>query len=65
MPKQKTRKSILKRVKVTKTGKVLRGHHGAGHRKAHKSKRRIRSFRISVKTTKKQAKMIKRIINKS
>lgn len=39
MPKQKTRKSILKRVKITAKGKILRRHQlGAGHLKRNKSK---------------------------
>lgn len=38
MSKQKTKKSILKRVKVTSSGKILRRHQlGAGHLKRHKS----------------------------
>ena len=39
MPKQKSKKSFAKRVKVTSTGKILRRHQlGAGHLKRHKSK---------------------------
>lgn len=39
MPKQKTNKSVLKRVKITSTGKLLRRHQlGSGHLKRHKSK---------------------------
>lgn len=39
MPKQKTKKSIFKRLKITSTGKLLRRHQlGAGHLKRHKSK---------------------------
>ena len=39
MPKQKTNKSIFKRVKITSTGKILRRHQlGAGHLKRNKSK---------------------------
>lgn len=39
MPKQKTKKSILKRVKITSKGKILRRHQlGAGHLKRNKSK---------------------------
>lgn len=39
MPKQKTKKSIFKRVKITSTGKILRRHQlGSGHLKRHKSK---------------------------
>lgn len=39
MPKQKTRKSIQKRIKVTKNGLLLRRHQlGNGHLKRKKSK---------------------------
>lgn len=39
MPKQKTNKTILKRLKVTSKGKLIRRHQlGAGHLKRHKSK---------------------------
>ena len=39
MPNQKTNKSILKRVKITSKGKLLRRHQlGAGHLKRKKSK---------------------------
>lgn len=39
MPKQKTNKTILKRVKITSTGKILRRHQlGAGHLKRNKGK---------------------------
>ncbi len=38
MSKQKTKKSILKRVKITSGGKILRRHQlGAGHLKRNKS----------------------------
>lgn len=39
MPKQKTRKSINNRLKITSTGKLLKRHQfGAGHLKRKKSK---------------------------
>ena len=39
MPKQKTNKSLYKRVKITSSGKILRRHQlGAGHLKRHKTK---------------------------
>ena len=42
MPKQKTNKSVLKRVKITSSGKLLRRHQfGAGHLKRHKSKQAL------------------------
>ena len=45
MPKLKTKKSISKRVKITKTGKVLRRKPGARHYKAGKSGGRKRKLR--------------------
>lgn len=62
MPKQKTRKSAVKRFKITKKGKVLRGHQYARHRRAHKSKRRIRSYHRPVALNKQQEKKIKRML---
>ena len=39
MPKQKTNKSVFKRVKITSTGKILRRHQlGSGHLKRKKGK---------------------------
>jgi large subunit ribosomal protein L35 len=45
MPKQKTNKSLAKRLKVTGRGKILRRHPGSGHLKSVKSSKRIRRFR--------------------
>ncbi len=42
MPKLKVKKSVAKRFKVTKTGKVMFGHQYTSHLKLHKSKRRQR-----------------------
>ncbi len=42
MSKIKTKKSLSKRFKVTKTGKVMFSHQYQGHLMRHKSKRRIR-----------------------
>jgi large subunit ribosomal protein L35 len=44
MPKLKTRKSVAKRVKITKHGKVLRRKPGARHYKVHKSGARTRKL---------------------
>jgi large subunit ribosomal protein L35 len=44
MPKIKTRKSMAKRIKVTGTGKILRGHAFQNHKKAAKSKRSLRKM---------------------
>ncbi len=45
MPKQKTNKSLLKRVKVTGRGKIRRHSPGAGHLKSVKSPARLRRMR--------------------
>ena len=45
MPKQKTNKSVVKRVKVTGSGKLTRRSPGASHLKSRKSPKRLRRFR--------------------
>lgn len=62
MPKQKTRKSISKRFKITANKKVLRGHQSARHKRANKSKRRIRTFAKMVEVLGHEAKVIKQLI---
>ncbi len=62
MPKQKTRKSVLKRFKITSSGKILRGKQYGRHRRAHKSKRRIRTFAKMSEMKGHLAQYIKKII---
>ena len=63
MPKQKTRKSILKRVKITSTGKILRRHQlGSGHLKRNKTKGARNRQKKSVTFFKGQSKKLRRII---
>lgn len=62
MKKQKTRKSISKRFKITGKGKVIRGHQSARHRRARKSKRRIRHFAQPIVLGVRQAKVVKSVI---
>ena len=45
MPKQKTNKSVLKRVKITGSGKMTRRSPGSSHLKSRKSPKRLRRFR--------------------
>ena len=45
MPKVKTRKAVAKRIKVTGSGKLLRGAPGGGHLKSTKSPKQIRRLR--------------------
>ncbi|MCX6764566.1 MAG: 50S ribosomal protein L35 [Candidatus Nealsonbacteria bacterium] len=61
----KTRKSISKRFKITKTGKVLRRATGQDHFRAKKSGERIRKGRKWIKIEGSLAKEIKKLINNS
>jgi large subunit ribosomal protein L35 len=61
--KLKTRKSITKRFKITKTGKILRRPSGLDHYRAKKSGKRIRKSRKWVKVPKAEAKKIKKLVH--
>jgi len=60
----KTRKSITKRFKVTKTGKVLRRAIGQDHFRAKKSGHHTRRTRKWVKVSNPLAKKIKQLTGK-
>ena len=45
MPKQKTKKAVSKRFRLTKNGKVLRRHQMTGHFMSAKSSKRRRKLR--------------------
>lgn len=62
MPKIKTRKSITKRFKITKTGKILRRPTGLNHYRAKKSGKKIRQSRKMIRLSKSEAKKIKRLL---
>ncbi len=59
----KTRKSILKRFKITKTGKVLRRPTGLDHLRAKKSGNKIRKSRKLVMVSKWEAKKIRKLLH--
>ena len=59
MPKMKTKKSIAKRFKITKNGKVKRYMAFKNHLKFHKSKNAKRSFRKGAIAVKGDARRIK------
>lgn len=63
MPKQKTRKSIVKRVKVTARGKLLRHRAGAGHLKSRKTPSQLRRFRKGAQIPKAFSRQVKRMLN--
>jgi len=60
--KARTRKSIVKRFKITKTGKVLRRPIGLNHYLAKKSGKAKRKKRKMIPLSKWEAKKIKKLI---
>jgi len=60
----KTRKSISKRFKITKTGKILRRVTGQDHYRAKKSGKKIRKTRKWVPLSKAEAKIIKKFLKR-
>ncbi|PIS39104.1 MAG: 50S ribosomal protein L35 [Candidatus Nealsonbacteria bacterium CG08_land_8_20_14_0_20_43_11] len=61
--KLKTRKSITKRFKITKTGKILRRATGLNHYRAKKSGKRIRQSRKLVAVSPSEAKKIRKLLS--
>lgn len=62
MPKIKTHKATAKRIKVTGTGKILRSHGFANHKKAAKSKRSLRKMDDMVPVSPAMARRIRRLV---
>lgn len=60
--KLKTRNSVVKRFKITASGKVLRRSQNMRHLRARKSKRQIRSYRVPTEVTGKFAKKVKQML---
>lgn len=58
----KTRKSIIKRFKITKTGKILRRVTGQNHYRAKKSGKKIRKLRKWIPVSKWEVKKIKKLL---
>ncbi|KPJ71713.1 hypothetical protein AMJ50_01095 [Parcubacteria bacterium DG_74_3] len=61
----KIRKSISKRFKITKSGKVLRRATGLNHYRAKKSGQKKRELRKLVEVSKPEAKKIKKLLKYS
>ena len=62
--KQKTKKSVVKRFKVTKSGKVIHRSNFARHLNTKKSRKRKRRLRRPKATKKAYAQRIKKILGK-
>ena len=60
--KPKTRKSIIKRFKITKSGKILRRPMGQNHFRSKKSGNLIRKKRKWLELSKEEAKVIKKYL---
>lgn len=61
--KQKTKKALFKRVKITGTGKIMRSHQlRSGHLRRHKSKKALRRHAIPIQLGKGLAKAAKRML---
>lgn len=64
MPKMKTRKSIIKRIKVTATGKLMRRFSMNNHLKSAKSKNQIRRHRHLAQVSGTQATKLSRLMGR-
>ncbi len=66
MPKLKTKKALSKRVKITKTGKVMRSHQlRSGHLRRNKTKRALRRHARPIELDKSMTKAVKRMLGKA
>ncbi len=63
MPKLKTKKSLAKKVKITKSGKIMRSHQlRSGHLRRNKSKRALRRHAVPVRMSKTMEKKMRRLL---
>ena len=62
MPKQKTRKALTKRFRVTRTGKVVHNKGGKSHLQSSKSADRRRGLRKKATLSKGDAAKVKKIM---
>lgn len=60
MPKLKTRKGMADRVRVTRTGKLVRRHAWKSHLLEHKSSKRKRAFAAAQLVSPADAKQVRR-----
>ncbi len=63
MPKQKTHSGLKKRVKITGTGKVVRGHAYTGHLKTNKTHKQNKNLSKSTLVHPTDEKRIKQLIS--
>ncbi len=62
MSKQKVRKIVAKRFKITATGKIMRRKQNSRHLRTNKSKKAIRAYRVPVEVKGALARKIRRML---
>lgn len=63
MPKQKTHSGLKKRIKVTGTGKIVRGHAYTGHLKTNKTHKQNKNLSKTTLVHSSDEKRIKQLIS--
>lgn len=63
MAKQKTRKAIVKRFRITKTGQILRRPTGQDHYLAKRSSKKRRGLRQWIPVAQTEARVIRKLLN--
>jgi ribosomal protein L35 len=65
MPKHKTKKTLAKKVKVTKTGKIMRSHQlRSGHLRRNKSKEALRRHAVPLEIHKSIVRTYRRLLGR-
>lgn len=62
MPKKRTKRSVSRRFKITKTGKVMHAKHNQGHLKMNRSKSRNRRGKEPAALSPRFAKKVKQML---
>ena len=61
--KHKTKKSLMKRVKITGTGKIMRSHQlRSGHLRRHKAKKTLRKHAVDIELDKSATRAARRML---
>jgi len=61
--KRKTKKALMKRVKITGTGKIMRSHQlRSGHLRRNKSKKTLRTHAVPIEMHSTAAKAVRRML---
>ncbi|MCL4367021.1 50S ribosomal protein L35 [Patescibacteria group bacterium] len=64
--KLKTKKTLSKKVKLTKSGKIVRSHQlRSGHLRRHKSKQALRRHQVPITVSGEAAKKLKRLLGQA